>query len=121
MIKLLVFKIIVLVLLIGVISFYFFSKNNDFADPIEMKNIVKQGALLLDVRSLSEFKARHIKGAVNIPVDEIESKMGEIVAKDKAIVVYCQSGVRSARAQKLLQKQGFLHVYNLGGIKRWPH
>ena len=121
MIRLLIFKMIFLVSLIAVVIFSFFSDTHDFADPIQMKDLVSKGALLLDVRSLSEFKSGHIRGAVNIPVDEIQDKMGEVVAKDKNIVVYCHSGTRSARAQKILQNKGYLHVYNLGGIRRWPH
>ena len=85
----------------------------------EARRMVSAGALLLDVRSPEEFKAGHIEGAVNIPVQELEGRMGELGAKEKPIVVYCQSGGRSARAAAMLEGAGYTEIHNLGAMSRW--
>lgn len=84
------------------------------------KNLVRDGALLVDVRSTSEYADGHIQGALNIPVDQIESRAAELGDHAATVVVYCRSGQRSARAQKILKAAGFETVHNLGGKSRWP-
>ncbi|MDD5435508.1 MAG: rhodanese-like domain-containing protein, partial [Nitrospira sp.] len=64
------------------------------------------------------FKEGHIEGAVNIPVSELESRLGEL-SRDKSIIVYCRSGSRSRSAADILVKNGFTQVYNMGGIVDW--
>ena len=78
---------------------------------------VAKGALLLDVRTAGEFAAGCLPGAKNIPVQSLASRLGEL-AKDRPIVVYCASGMRSASALSLLKKQGF-EAYDLGPASRW--
>ncbi|MBI4816902.1 MAG: rhodanese-like domain-containing protein [Deltaproteobacteria bacterium] len=82
--------------------------------------MVSNGALLLDVRTPGEFGNGHIQGAVNIPVDQLQARLAELGAKDKSIVVYCQSGGRSAAAKSLLDRAGFTTVYDLGPMSAWP-
>jgi len=74
--------------------------------------------IILDVRTAGEFKEGYIEGAVNIPVSELESKLNEL-PKDKSIIIYCRSGSRSRSAADILVKNGFTHVYNMGGIVSW--
>jgi len=75
--------------------------------------------LILDVRTVEEYKQGHIKGAKLIPVQVLESQLAS-VPKDRQVYVYCHSGVRSARAAKLLASHGFTRVENmLGGIEAW--
>lgn len=83
----------------------------------EARALVASGATLLDVRSREEYDARHIEGAVVIPVDELGSRLAE-VPRDRPVVVYCQSGNRSARAARLLAEAGY-EVHDLGGIGNW--
>jgi molybdopterin/thiamine biosynthesis adenylyltransferase/rhodanese-related sulfurtransferase len=74
---------------------------------------------LLDVREPNEWEICHIPGAVRISVNELAERMNEL---DSAVemVVYCRSGVRSARAVELLRQAGFRKVKNMaGGILRW--
>jgi phage shock protein E len=87
----------------------------------EARRLVAQGALLLDVRSRAEFAERHAERAVNIPVEELERRASELGAKNRPIVVYCHTGVRSGIAVVLLRKTGFTAVHNLGTIGRWFH
>lgn len=68
---------------------------------------------LLDVRTPAEFAAGHIPGAVNVPVDELRSRLGEL-PRDRRIAVYCQVGQRGYLATRILRQAG-LQAANLGG------
>lgn len=83
----------------------------------EAHRIVAAGATLLDVRTPAEYGGRHIEGAVNIPVDEVRARLSEI-PRDKPVVVYCQSGGRSAAAASTLREAGY-EVHDLGPIDAW--
>jgi phage shock protein E len=85
----------------------------------EARQLVANGAMLIDVRSPQEFAGGHIEGAVNIPVQELGGRVDELGEKTGEIVVYCQSGGRSATAKRLLESRGFANVHDLGGIARW--
>lgn len=81
--------------------------------------LVEGGARLVDVRTPGEFKAAHIPGAVNIPLDKLEARLAELPDKGAEIVVYCRSGRRSGIAQRLLKGRGYSKVYNLGPRTAW--
>lgn len=81
---------------------------------------VAEGAALVDVRTPAEFARGHVDGAVNIPVQELEDRWEELDPK-RPVVVYCQAGVRAARAQQILTGHGFERVLNGGGINDWKH
>ncbi len=87
--------------------------------PAEAKDLVKKGAKLVDVRSPGEFAGGHIEGAVNVPVGDLERRLGELGPKDGVYVVYCASGMRSARAKGILQASGRTNVHDLGAMSRW--
>jgi rhodanese-related sulfurtransferase len=88
-------------------------------DGARARELVKGGATLLDVRTQSEFDGGHIEGAKLIPVQELGSRLGDVGPKDKPVVVYCASGVRSGRAAGQLAEAGFTQVYDLGSIRSW--
>ena len=69
--------------------------------------------LLLDVRTPQEFSAGHIPGAVNIPVDDLRSRLDELPT-DREIAVYCQVGQRGYLATRVLRQEGF-SAANIGG------
>ena len=72
--------------------------------------------LVLDVRTSEEFEAGHIPGAVNIPIDQLPSRLGELrVAKTDEIVVHCERGPRAAKAEALLEQSGYTGVVDLAG------
>jgi phage shock protein E len=83
------------------------------------RQLVAQGARLVDVRSPAEFAAAHIDGASNIPVGEIGRRNRELGAKERPVIVYCASGTRSAMAKRTLKNAGFREVYNLGAMRNW--
>jgi len=75
--------------------------------------------LLLDVREAFEREVARIEPSVHIPMQEIPSRLGEI-PRDRAVVVYCHSGTRSAMVAGFLEQHGFRNVANLnGGIEAW--
>jgi len=82
--------------------------------PVDFKELLTQGAQLIDVRTPNEFKTGHLKGALNIPLQTLQSHFSKI-KKDKPVITYCASGMRSAAAKNMLQAKGFGEVYNGGG------
>lgn len=94
------------------------------ADGVEARQaqvMIRQGALLLDVREPDEYSAIHAPDAKLIPLGQVGARLQELSGyKDKPIVVMCRSGRRSAKAVALLQEAGFSRVSNLkGGINAW--
>lgn len=88
-------------------------------DAAEARRLVAEGAMLLDVRTPEEYAAGHIPGAVNIPVQVLGGRMDELPDRERTIVVYCRSGVRSANAANMLRGAGFTAVHDLGGMGAW--
>ena len=83
------------------------------------QNNAKNGLLIVDVRTVAEFKSGAFPGALNIPLDDVMARLSEFGAdKDREIIVYCASGGRSAYAQRLLGQAGFTNVANGGGISQ---
>lgn len=83
--------------------------------------INRNNALVLDVRDDSEFASGHITDAKHIPLAQLNDRLKELAKhKNKAIVVNCQHGTRSAKACGILRAAEFTEVYNLqGGITAW--
>lgn len=88
--------------------------------PAQARALVESGARLVDVRSPGEFAGGHLPGAVNVPVRELARRLDELGARERAVVVYCQSGLRSANAARILRRAGFREVHDLGSLARWP-
>lgn len=76
----------------------------------------EKGATVIDVRSSWEYADGHIEGALNIPLDEIPTRISEIKDLKAPYLLYCQSGNRSGIATSLLQQSGVEEVYNSGGL-----
>ena len=72
--------------------------------------------VLLDVRTPEEFAAGHIPGAINVPYDELASRLAELAEyRDAEVVVYCRTGRRARIAEATLQEAGFSAVSDLDG------
>jgi phage shock protein E len=83
----------------------------------DLKNIIEQGAFLVDVRSAAEFAGGHVKGSVNIPLDKIPGQLAQFRNR-KNIVVFCLSGGRSGQAKSILERNGIHPVINGGSWTR---
>ena len=76
--------------------------------------VLDKNAILLDVRTVKEFKTGHIPNAISIPVDEIRDRLAEI-PKDENIYIYCAVGLRGYLAHRIVKQSGFEKVFNLSG------
>jgi phage shock protein E len=85
----------------------------------QARQLVQAGARLIDVRTPSEFSAGHIPGAINIPLQQLDSRLTELQPKETPVVLYCRSGNRSGSATRMLENAGFTAVHNLGPMSRW--
>lgn len=83
--------------------------------------IEQGGALVIDVRTLDEYRSGHLVGAQHIPVEDEELWLlrTEPLDRDRPTVVYCRTGRRSAAAAQQLVDAGFTQVYDLGGVEDW--
>ncbi|MGO4820936.1 MULTISPECIES: rhodanese-like domain-containing protein [unclassified Flavobacterium] len=81
---------------------------------VNYAELVKQGAVILDVRSPGEYKQGHVKGSINAPLNELSKHISKL-KKDATVITCCASGMRSASAKSILKSNGFNNVYNGGG------
>ena len=82
---------------------------------VDYAELVKKGAIILDVRSSGEYSGGHVKGSINIPVDQLNKNLSKLKDKNKPIITVCASGMRSASAKSILKSNGYTQVYNGGG------
>jgi rhodanese-related sulfurtransferase len=80
---------------------------------VDLKELRKNGATLLDVRTTGEFAGGHVKGAINIPLDKLQQQLKKL-PKDKVVIACCLSGGRSGQAVSILKAEGY-DAHNGGG------
>lgn len=117
----------ILLLLAGVTLTAYCGKPDTGVIPVsvpaagsDLKALLDGKALVVDVRTPAEFASGHHPRAVNIPVDEVPSRMAEFGDKKRPVVVYCGSGKRSGRAKETLEAAGYKSVINGGGFRDLP-
>lgn len=89
---------------------------------LQATQLINQGkTVIVDVRDPAEFATSHLPDARNIPLSELSKRSAELDKfKSKAVIVVCQSGVRSSKAASQLKSAGFGEVYSLnGGLAAW--
>lgn len=81
----------------------------------------REKGVVVDVCGRDEYAQGHIKGALNVPLDQLEANLGQAVKnKSTPLILSCASGMRSKRAQAIAQKLGYEKVHSLqGGLKAW--
>lgn len=89
----------------------------------EAKEKMEQGGVVvLDVRTEEEYQKGHIPKAILLPNESIENQAEAVLEdKDKTILVYCRSGIRSKQAVSRLSNMGYSNVYDFGGILDWEY
>jgi|JI10StandDraft_1071094.scaffolds.fasta_scaffold177518_2 rhodanese-related sulfurtransferase len=108
---------ITLLLVVG--GIFIFSKPDEPGQTLSMQSIrsdIGTTGQLIDVRTPEEYNAGHIDGAVNLPLQSIESGTLPSVEKDEPIYLYCRSGNRSAQATLLLKQAGYTDIQDLGAM-----
>nr|WP_042458328.1 rhodanese-like domain-containing protein [Neobacillus dielmonensis] len=116
----------IIVLLIIIAAMIIYTVYNYFRQKKIVKTVSEEEfragyrkAQLIDVREPNEFEGGHILGARNIPISQLKMRMKEL-RPDLPVYLYCQSGMRSARAAQLLHKNGYKDLTQLeGGFKKW--
>jgi rhodanese-related sulfurtransferase len=81
-----------------------------------VRDMLAKGAVVVDVRTPDEFRRGAYRGALNIPVHEIAACAARI-PRDRPVVVYCASGMRSGVAAGHLRKLGYSDVVNAGSLR----
>jgi phage shock protein E len=93
-------------------------KSGQISAPDALAHL-KNGALVIDVRSPGEFNSGHLPNVINLPLDEIETALPRRVTdKNQVLLLHCQSGMRSGTAQKKLNGMGYANAFNLGSYGR---
>lgn len=92
----------------------FFSNLFGTGNKANVREIIENGAVIVDVRTPGEFAGGHVKGSVNIPLDKIQNNIAKIKNYRKPVVVCCASGMRSSNAKRVLMKNGIEEVYDGG-------
>jgi rhodanese-related sulfurtransferase len=102
----------------SVLSKLFGTSSTTAVGPVDAQDVLRDGAVLVDVREKSEWDAGHAPKAKHHPLGGLATSM-ERLPQDRTIVVVCRSGNRSARATKVLAKAGFDAVNLTGGMTAW--
>jgi phage shock protein E len=89
------------------------------AGPEVVRRKLATGATVVDVRTRGEFRGGAYPGALNVPLEELSTRLAEI-PKDRPVVLYCASGARSGIAAGRLRKAGYEDVVNAGGLGAMP-
>jgi phage shock protein E len=84
------------------------------APKANFAELVRQGAMILDVRTKGEYAGGHIRGSVNIPLDKLVDNLNKLKGKNAPIITCCASGARSATAKGVLTNRGYTNVHNGG-------
>ena len=82
---------------------------------MRIENIDIKEATIIDVRTPGEFMMGNVKGSINIPLDEVSSRVEEFKNIEGNVVLCCASGGRSGQATMFLQQNGLSNIYNGGG------
>ena len=87
--------------------------KNLFGKSVDVKQIIEQGATIIDVRTPNEYRSGHGKNSINIPLNTIEANINKIKKYNQPIITCCASGMRSGRAASVLKSKG-IEAYNGG-------
>ncbi len=106
-------------ILVGFILVFYWLRQRGQISAKDARAHLENGALVIDVRTSGEFNSGHLPKAINLPLDEIEAKLPRRVKdKSQALLLHCQSGMRSGMAKKKLKSLGYVNAFNLGSYGR---
>ena len=108
-----------ILIIAGVVAAFLLVAKGGQISAKDAATYLKNGALVIDVRSSAEFSSGHLTNAINIPLDEITNGVPQRVKdKSQVLLLHCQSGMRSGVAQKKLTSLGYTNTFNLGSYSR---
>lgn len=106
-------------ILLAVLIVFFLIRRMSLISPVAAKEAFANGAVVIDVRSPSEYGSGHLQGTVNIPLGELSARIGTVCPdKNRVILLHCLSGGRSSMATGILKSLGYANAHNLGSYSR---
>ncbi len=103
----------------AIVAVVFMIKQSGQISAKDARDKLRNGALVIDVRSPGEFSSGHLAKAINIPLDEIETALPKLVKdKSQVLLLHCASGMRSGMAKTKLKGMGYSNAFNLGSYGR---
>jgi rhodanese-related sulfurtransferase len=81
---------------------------------VDMGELINNDAVIIDVRTKGEYSGGHVKGSLNIPLDQLNKNLKKLKDKDRPIITCCASGMRSGSAKGMLKSAGYTNVHNGG-------
>ncbi len=94
-------------------------RQQSFATEEQVRTAMQNAAKVIDVRTPQEYASGHLPNAVNIPVDELQARIGQFVPKkEQPLLLHCASGMRSGQGKAILEKLGYTQVFNVGSYSR---
>ena len=110
---------IVLVIVVLVVGGLLFLRQRGSVSVEEARRYLREGALLVDVRTPHEFSGGSVPGAINIPLSDLPGAMTKHAPdKNRVLLLHCQSGGRSAMAARKLRAAGYTRVFNVGAFSQ---
>jgi phage shock protein E len=104
---------------LAVLAVLFFLRRPGQISSKDAQAHLKSGALVIDVRTPAEFNSGHLPGAINLPLDGIETSLPRRVQdRNQVLLLHCQSSMRSGVARKKLTGLGYANAFNLGSYER---
>lgn len=85
---------------------------------VNYAQLIREGAQVVDVRSVSEFNEGHLAGALNIPVETLRRNLHLLAERHKVIIACCNDGSKSWYAKNFLDANGYRHVYDAGSWRK---
>ena len=109
----------IILIVAGAVTAVLLFKRLSFISPEAARKLLKDGALVVDVRNAGEYQGGHLPDSVNIPLGELKEALPRRVAnKNQVLLLHCLSGARSGMAKRVLKSMGYQNVFNLGSYGR---
>jgi phage shock protein E len=107
------------IVVVALAILYVAYKHSGLIPRKDAVDLLKKGALVIDVRTSGEFDSGHLSQAYNMPLDQVEDLvLRQVRDKGKVLLLHCQSGVRSKSAKERLERVGYKNVFNMGSYER---
>lgn len=108
-----------LLILAALFAVFLFYMRSGQISAKEAQAHLRNGALVVDVRTAAEYVSSHLPKALNLPLSELEAIVARHVPdRNQVLLLHCHSGMRSSAARKKLIALGYTHAYNLGSYRR---
>ncbi len=112
-------KTVAMWVVLALLAWFVLTPKKGDVDGAQARALVAAGATLVDVRTPAEFADAHVPGAINVPVEQLGGRLGDLGRTDRELVLYCRSGSRSSHAARQLRAAGFTKVHDLGPMSAW--